>query len=68
MSTTATCRPIEGAIAPPADMRTVIVDLECRQQVLHADGSSTQRPIESWRTTVITTPNGWKLSAFRYRR
>jgi len=49
-------------------MRTVIVDLECRQRVLHADGTSTQRPVEPWRATVITTPNGWKLSDFRYRR
>lgn len=66
-SLTATCWPTEGATAPPAGMRTVIVDLECRQRVLHADGSSTQRPTEPWRATVITTPNGWKLSDFRYR-
>lgn len=63
---TATCWPTEGATTPPAGMRTVIVDLECRQRVLHADGTSTQRPVEPWRATVITTPNGWKVSDFRY--
>lgn len=64
---TATCWPTEGTTVPPSGMRTVIVDLECRQRVLHADGSSTQRSVEPWRTTVITTPNGWKVSDFRYR-
>lgn len=65
---TATCWPVEAATAPPAGIRTVIVDLECRQRVLHADSSSTQLPVEPWRVTVVTTPDGWKLCQFRYRR
>lgn len=64
---TATCTPAADTPASPEGMRTVIVDLDCRQRVLHASGASTLRPVETWRTTIISTPGGWRLSDFRYR-
>ncbi len=64
---TATCTPAADTPATPEGMRTVIVDLDCRQRVLHASGASTLRPVETWRTTIISTPGGWRLSDFRYR-
>ena len=64
---TATCTPSADTPASPEGMRTVIVDLDCRQRVLHASGASTLRPVETWRTTIISTPGGWRLSDFRYR-
>jgi hypothetical protein len=64
---TATCTPAADTPASPEGMRTVIVDLDCRQRVLHAAGTSTLRPVETWRATVISTPGGWRLSDFRFR-
>ncbi|MBY6438109.1 hypothetical protein HQ602_17180 [Rhodococcus kroppenstedtii] len=64
---TATCTRAPDSPNSPAGMTTVIVDLSCRQQVLHASGSVTPRAPEVWRTTAVATPDGWRVTDFRYR-
>lgn len=64
---TAACATAADTPNSPDGMRTVIVDVSCRQQVLHSSGSVTPRPPETWRTTVTATPDGWRVTDFRYR-
>ena len=64
---TASCSKAESTPAAPSGMRTVVIDVSCRQTVLHAQGSSTNRSAETWRTTVTRTDDGWRLTDFRYQ-
>lgn len=64
---TASCSKAESTPAAPEGMRTVVIDVSCRQTVLHAAGSSTNLAGQTWRTTVTRTENGWRLTDFRYQ-
>lgn len=64
---TASCARADSTPAAPTGMRTVVIDVSCRQTVLHATGSSTKRSAETWRTTVTRTDDGWRLTDFRYQ-
>lgn len=64
---TASCVRADSTPAAPKGMRTVVVDVSCRQTVLHAAGSITNRSAETWRTTVTRTDAGWRLTDFRYQ-
>ena len=64
---TASCVRADSTPAAPKGMRTVVVDVSCRQTVLHATGSSTKKAAETWRTTVTRTDDGWRLTDFRYQ-
>lgn len=64
---TASCTKAESTPAAPEGMRTVVIDVSCRQTVLHAAGSSTNLAGQTWRTTVTRTENGWRLTDFRYQ-
>lgn len=66
-SLTAACTVADDTPAHPDGMRTVIVDVRCRQTVLHTTGSSTTLAAERWRTTVTATDDGWRLTDFRFR-
>lgn len=65
---TASCARAASTPAAPQGMRTLVIDVSCRQTVLHATGSSTPRPAQTWRTTVTRTDNGWRLTDFRYQQ
>lgn len=64
---TASCTEAESTPAAPEGMRTLVIDVDCRQTVLHASGSSTTLPTQTWRTTVTHTDDGWRLTGFRYQ-
>lgn len=64
----ASCVRSDTTPAAPAGMRTLVIDVTCRQTVLHATGQSTPRTPETWRTTVTRTDNGWRLTDFRYQQ
>ncbi len=65
---TASCMRAASTPAAPQGMRTLVIDVSCRQTVLHATGSSTPRSPQTWRTTVTRTDNGWRLTDFRYQQ
>lgn len=64
---TASCTKADSTPPAPEGMRTVVIDVSCRQTVLHAAGSSTPLPAQTWRTTITRTDDGWRLSDFRYQ-
>lgn len=64
---TASCTKAESTPAAPEGMRTVVIDVSCRQTVLHAAGSSTNLAAQTWRTTITRTDDGWRLTDFRYQ-
>ncbi|MBH5144235.1 hypothetical protein D6M20_02485 (plasmid) [Rhodococcus qingshengii] len=64
---TATCTKAESTPAAPKGMRTVVIDVSCRQTVLHAAGSSTNLAAQTWRTSITRTDDGWRLTDFRYQ-
>ncbi|WP_430953211.1 hypothetical protein [Rhodococcus sp. 24CO] len=64
---TASCSKAESTPASPEGMRTVVIDVSCRQTVLHAAGSSTNLAAQTWRTTVTRIDDGWRLTDFRYQ-
>jgi len=65
---TASCTRAASTPAAPEAMRTLVIDVSCRQTVLHATGSTTPRPPQTWRTTVTRTDNGWRVTEFRYQQ
>lgn len=65
---TANCARSDTTPAAPAGMRTVVIDVTCRQSVLHATGQSTPRTPETWRTTVTRTDAGWRLTDYRFQK
>lgn len=64
---TASCLKAESTPAAPKGMRTLVIDVSCRQTVLHAAGSSTPLAPQTWRTTITRTSDGWRLTEFRYQ-
>jgi len=64
---TASCTKAETTPAAPEGMRTVVIDVSCRQTVLHAAGSSTNLAAQTWRTTITRTDDGWRLTDYRYQ-
>lgn len=64
---TASCVRADSTPAAPEGMRTLVIDVTCTQTVLHASGSSTRRPPETWRTVVTHTDGGWRLTDYRYQ-
>lgn len=64
---TASCTKAESTPAAPEGMRTVVIDVSCRQTVLHAAGSSTNLAAQTWRTTITRTDDGWRLTDYRYQ-
>lgn len=65
---TANCARSDTTPAAPAGMRTVVIDVTCRQSVLHATGQSTPRTPETWRATVTRTDDGWRLTDYRFQQ
>nr|ARX60607.1 putative membrane protein [Prescottella equi] len=65
---TANCVRADTTPAAPAGMRTVVIDVTCRQTVLHASGQSTRLTPETWRTTVTRTDDGWRMTDYRFQK
>lgn len=64
----ATCVRADSTPAAPEGMRTLVIDLTCTQTVLHAGGRSTRLTPQSWRTTVVRTDDGWRLTDYRFQQ
>lgn len=64
---TAACRIPGDTPAHPDGMHTVVVDVSCRQTVLHTSGDSTRLTPQRWRTTITATADGWRLTDYRFR-
>lgn len=62
---TATCVRADSTSAAPEGMRTLIIDVECTQTVLHTSGRTTRITPQTWRTTITRTDNGWRLTEYR---
>ena len=52
----------------PAGMRTVVIDVTCTQNVLHASGAITPLTPETWRVSVTSTGGGWLMTDYRFQR
>ncbi len=64
----ATCVRADSTPAAPAGMRTVVIDVICTQTVLHASGRSTRLTPQLWRTTIVRTDDGWRLTDYRFQQ
>ncbi|MCW4356161.1 hypothetical protein ONR57_22910 [Hoyosella sp. YIM 151337] len=63
---TARCDTATDGVAIPDGARTVVVDVQCTQTVLHTSGQSTPLTPETWRTTLTETSDGWRLTSYRF--
>jgi len=64
----ATCVRADSTPAAPEGMRTLVIDVTCTQTVLHASGRSTRLTPQTWRTTVVRTDDGWRLTDYRFQQ
>ena len=62
----AACVRSDSTPAAPEGMRTLVIDVTCRQNVLHVGGAITPLTPETWRTTVTRTGDGWLLTDYRF--
>ena len=65
---TAVCAHSDTTPTAPAGMRTVVIDVICTQTVLHASGRSTRLTPQLWRTTIVRTDDGWRLTDYRFQQ
>lgn len=65
---TAVCAHSDTTPEAPAGMRTVVIDVICTQSVLHASGLSTRLTPQLWRTTIVRTDDGWRLTDYRFQQ
>ncbi|WP_301850183.1 hypothetical protein [Rhodococcus pyridinivorans] len=64
----AVCAHSDTTPTAPAGMRTVVIDVICTQTVLHATSRSTRLTPQLWRTTIVRTENGWRLTDYRFQQ
>ncbi len=64
----AACVRADSTPDAPQGMRTLVIDITCRQNVLHVGGAITPLTPETWRTTVTKTDDGWLMTDYRFQR